>query len=101
TEWHTALSQVFHGNTISLVCQGVFERFPDLKVVIGEGGIAWLLDVMWSLDKDWRSLRDEVPWLTRLPSEYIVDHIRLTTQPFVEPEKRSHLHALLEIVHAD
>jgi predicted TIM-barrel fold metal-dependent hydrolase len=101
TEWHTALSQVFHGNTISLVCQGVFERFPGLKIVICEGGVAWLLDVMWRLDKDWRSLRDEVPWLTRLPSEYIVDHVRLTTQPFVEPEKRSHLHALLEIVHAE
>ena len=101
TEWHAALSQVFHGNTISLVCQGIFERFPGLKVVICEGGVAWLPDVIWRLDKDWRSLRDELPWLTRQPSDYIVDHIRLTTQPFVEPEKRSHLHALLEIIHAD
>lgn len=101
TEWHAALSQVFHGNTISLVCQGVFERFPGLKVVICEGGFAWLPDVMWRLDKDWRSLRDELPWLKRPPSEYIVEHLRVTTQPFVEVERRSHLTALLEIIRAD
>jgi uncharacterized protein len=101
TEWHAALSQVFHGNTISLVCQGVFERFPGLKVVVCEGGIAWLLDVIWRLDKDWRSLRDELPWLKKPPGEYIVEHVRLTTQPFVEVERRSHLIAFLEIVRAD
>src|SRR5688572_7758164 len=32
-EWHTGLSQVFQANVISLVCHGVFERFPNLKVI--------------------------------------------------------------------
>lgn len=100
-EWHTALSEVFHANTISLVCQGVFERFPKLRVVITEGGFAWLPDVMWRLDKDWQSLRDELPWLKRPPSEYIVEHIRLTTQPFVEPPRREHLLAFCEMIHAE
>jgi predicted TIM-barrel fold metal-dependent hydrolase len=86
---------------ISLVCQGVFERFPSLMVVITEGGFAWLPDVMWRLDKDWRSVRDEVPWVKRLPSEYIFDHVRFTTQPFPEPDDPEHLRALCEIVHAD
>ena len=54
-EWHTALAQVFQANVISLVCHGVFERFPSLKVVIAEGGFAWLPDVMWRLDKDWQA----------------------------------------------
>lgn len=100
-EWHTALTEVFHANAISLVCQGIFERFPQLKVVITEGGFAWLPDVMWRLDKDWQSLRDEVPWLKRLPSEYIVDHLRFTTQPFVEPTRREHLIAMCEIIQAE
>ena len=39
--------------------------------------------------------------MKRLPSEYIVDHVRLTTQPMPEPQRRQHLHALWEIVHAD
>ncbi len=100
-EWHTGLSQVFQANLISLVCHGVFERFPELKVVITEGGFAWLPDVLWRLDKNVRGLRDEVPWLRRLPSEYVFDHVRFTSQPFVEPRRREHLHALCDIVHAD
>jgi predicted TIM-barrel fold metal-dependent hydrolase len=100
-EWHTALAQVFQAQVISLVCQGVFERFPSLMVVITEGGFAWLPDVMWRLDKDWRSVRDEVPWVKRLPSEYIFDHVRFTTQPFPEPDNAEHLRTLCEIVKAD
>ena len=100
-EWHTALSQIFQANVISLVCHGVFERFPELHLVIAEGGFAWLPDVMWRLDKDWESLRDEVPWVKRRPSEYVLDHVRLTTQPIVEPRNRKHLEAMLEMVCAE
>ena len=100
-EWHAALTQIFQANVISLVCHGVFERFPGLKVVIAEGGIAWLPDVMWRLDKNWEALRDEVPWVKRQPSEYILDHVRFTTQPFLEPRKREHLQAMLDIVDAE
>jgi predicted TIM-barrel fold metal-dependent hydrolase len=100
-EWHTGLSQVFAANLVSLVCHGVFERFPTLKVVITEGGLGWVPDVLWRLDKNVRGLRDEVPWIKRLPSEYIIDHVRFTTQPLPEPQRRQHLHTLCEIVHAD
>ncbi|GAA5145496.1 amidohydrolase family protein [Nocardioides marinquilinus] len=100
-EWHTGLSQVFAANVTSLLCHGVFERFPGLKVVITEGGLAWIPDVMWRLDKNVKGLRDEVPWLRRLPSEYLVDHVRFTSQPLPEPRRRAHLHTLLEIVHAE
>src|SRR4051794_6883757 len=100
-EWHTGLSQVFQANVISLVCHGVFERFPGLKVVVTEGGLGWVPDVMWRLDKNVRGLRDEVPWVRRLPSEYIVDHVRFTSQPLPEPRRRQHLHVLCEIAHAE
>ncbi|WP_193611722.1 amidohydrolase family protein [Nocardioides lijunqiniae] len=100
-EWHTGLSQVFQANVTSLVVHGVFERFPTLKVVITEGGLGWIPDVMWRLDKNVKGLRDEVPWVRRLPSEYLVDHVRFTTQPMPEPKRRSHLHTLLEIAHAE
>jgi predicted TIM-barrel fold metal-dependent hydrolase len=100
-EWHSGLSQVFQANLISLVCHGVFERFPSLKVILTEGGLGWLPDVMWRLDKNVKGLRDEVPWVKRLPSDYIVDHVRFTTQPLPEPKRRHHLHVLCEIARAD
>jgi predicted TIM-barrel fold metal-dependent hydrolase len=101
TEWHAGLTQIAQANVISLVCHGVFETYKDLKVVAAESGIAWLMDVMWRLDKNWKGLRDEIPWVKRLPSEYIVEHVRLTSQPFIEPESREHLLMTLEAVHAD
>lgn len=100
-EWHTALTQVFQANLLSILCHGVFEKFPGLKLVIAEGGFAWLVDVLWRLDRNWKFLRDEVPWLTRSPSEYVVEHVRFTTQPFVEPDRVEHLHALCEMIHAE
>ncbi|WP_433288651.1 amidohydrolase family protein [Micromonospora sp. CA-244673] len=100
-EWHSGLSQVFQANVISLVCHGVFERFPNLKVILTEGGLGWIPDVMWRLDKNVKGLRDEVPWVKRLPSEYVVDHVRFTTQPLPEPKRRHHLHVLCEIARAD
>src|SRR4051812_36486950 len=100
-EWHTGLSQVFQANVISLICHGVFERFPGLKVVLTEGGLGWIPDVIWRLDKNVKGLRDEVPWVKRLPSEYVVDHVRFTTQPLPEPQRRAHLHMLCEVIAAD
>jgi uncharacterized protein len=100
-EWHAALTQIFQANVSSLVCHGVFERYPALKIVIAEGGVAWLPDVMWRLDKNWEALRDEVPWVKRRPSDYIFDHVRFTTQPFLEPRKREHLMAMLDMVCAE
>ncbi len=100
-EWHSMLTEIFQSAVISLVCQGVFERFPGLRFLVTEGGFAWLVDVLWRMDKNWESLRDEVPWLRRAPSEYVFDHIRFTTQPMPEPARPEHLAAVCDIVQAE
>jgi len=100
-EDHTVMSMAFQAQLVSLVCEGVFERFPSLHVVLMEGGFAWLPSLMWRLDKHWKRLRDEVPHLDRSPSEYIREHVRVTTQPMEEPPEPRHLLQVIEQLGSD
>lgn len=100
-EWHTNLAGSYIAHVISLITEGVFVTFPDLKFVLVEGGVAWLPPILWRLDKNWKGLRDTVPWLTRKPSEYVFDHMLLTTQPLEEPDDPTHFRAILEMFPAD
>jgi len=75
----------------SLVLEGVFERFPTLKVVLVEAGFAWAPALAWRLDRQWEKLRQELPRVKRRPSEYIRSQVWFTTQPMEEPEPRTHL----------
>ncbi|MGH2389221.1 MAG: amidohydrolase family protein, partial [Chloroflexota bacterium] len=95
-EDHCGMSQAFQAQVISLVCEGVFEHFSTLKVVLIEGGFAWLPPLMWRLDRSWRRLREEVPHLRELPSHYIRRHFWLTTQPMEEPSRPEYFVQLLD-----
>ncbi len=97
-EWRATLGSPHMANGASMVAHGVFERFPKLKILFSEVGYAWLLEIMWRMDKDWKALRDETPWLTRMPSEYMLDHFRFTTQPWLEPRDRRHLLQFFEMI---
>ncbi len=100
-EDHGGMPQAFQAQVASLVCEGVFEHFPSLRIVLIEGGFAWLPPLAWRLDQSWRKLRAEVPVLKRAPSEYIHDHFWLTTQPMEEPPKRHYFQQLLQQLDAD
>jgi predicted TIM-barrel fold metal-dependent hydrolase len=65
-----------------------------------EGGVSWLPPIMWRLDKNWKALRQTVPWVTRLPSEIARDHILMSTQPIEEPENPEHFKQMLNMFDA-
>jgi uncharacterized protein len=68
----------------SFITNGTFERFPRLKVLVQEYGVAWLPWLLWRLDQNYAVMRTETPWVKRLPSEYVREHIRFATQPLEE-----------------
>ena len=75
----------FQAHLLSLVHEGVFAKFPALKVVMIEAGFTWLPQFMWRANKTWRAMRAEVPWVDRPPADIIRDHVRFTLQPTDAP----------------
>lgn len=66
----------------ALALTGVFERFPELKVVSVETGIGWLPFFLEQLDDNWKRHRfwANAPALPMLPSEYIRRNVWATFQ---------------------
>jgi hypothetical protein len=95
-EDYVSQAQGFQAALNSLVSEGVFVKFPDLKVVLIESGVSWLPASLWRLDKTWRGVRAEVPWLEEQPTETVRRHVRLTLQPFDGPPTDRQLRTLLE-----
>lgn len=84
-EDYVGQTQGFAAQLLSLIAEGVFARFPRLKVVLIESGVTWLPSLMWRMGKDWLGVRSEVPWVKVRPAELIREHVRLTVQPFDAP----------------
>ncbi len=80
-EEYAGMAQVFQSQVLSLIAEGVFDRFPDLRLVCAEGGFSWLPALLWRFDKVWKGLRRDVPWVRRPPSEYVAEHVRFTLRP--------------------
>ncbi|MDX6627399.1 MAG: uncharacterized protein QOE56_2388 [Solirubrobacterales bacterium] len=100
-EFKSMYPSVYMNNMISLVLRGVFERFPSLRVGFIECGIGWLPEALWRMDTNWKALRDEAPWVKRLPSEYVFENVRFASQPFVEPPNNKQIRDFCEMIHVE
>lgn len=90
-----AMALAFQAQITSLICEGVLHRFPKLRIVLIEGGFAWLPSLMWRLDRAWEKLRVEVPHLDVPPSVLIRERFWFSTQPMEETE---HPHQFGELI---
>ena len=99
TSWleeHVDMASGYQSQLTSLVAEGVFDRFPALRIALIESGFGWLPAFMWRFDKGWRGLRREIPWTTRLPSEYVRHHVRVALQPVDGPPDPAGLQRVIE-----
>lgn len=87
-EWQVTVTQNHMSQLSSLVFHGVFERYADLRVIFLESGFAWLPSLLGRMDYNYQSGRAEVPWVKRLPSEYVKEHCVFSTQPLDVPDAR-------------
>jgi predicted TIM-barrel fold metal-dependent hydrolase len=101
SEDYAAQAPAFQQGLSSLICEGVFTKFPDLKVVLLESGFTWLPAHLWRLTKFWRGLRIEVPWLDRAPTEIVKANVRLTIQPCDAPPTEEMFRKLMEHMDSD
>jgi predicted TIM-barrel fold metal-dependent hydrolase len=82
------------------IVNGLPERFPKLKVIWIESGLAWIPWLMQRLDNDFRMRTSEAPSLKRLPSEYMRDMF-YTSQPMEMVNNRDALELTFKMINAE
>jgi hypothetical protein len=95
------LPLTYQAHVASFLCEGVFEKFPGLKVMLVEGGIGWLPSLLWRMDKDYKALRSTRRGSNICRRSTRLEHIRLSSQPLEEPPRPEQLLQLFEMIHAE
>ncbi|MDF2720932.1 MAG: amidohydrolase [Paenibacillus sp.] len=99
-EYRALRPQVMAAHLASFIFEGVFEKFPTLKVVLQESGVFWIAPMLWKMDQDWKALRYQTPWVRKKPSEYFREHVRVTSQPLEIPEDRETFDKMMQAIYA-
>jgi predicted TIM-barrel fold metal-dependent hydrolase len=82
------------------IINGLPERFPRLKLVWIESGLAWLPFLMQRLDNEYMMRTSEAPALKRLPSEYMRD-MYFASQPMERPADLRVLETTFRLIKAE
>jgi uncharacterized protein len=76
------------------------ERFPKLKTIWIESGLAWASFLMQRLDNEYMMRTSEVPMLKRKPSDYMRE-MYYSTQPMEMVDNRESLELTFKLVNAE
>jgi predicted TIM-barrel fold metal-dependent hydrolase len=82
------------------VINGLPERFPDLKWIWMESGLAWIPFMMQRLDNEYSMRTSEAPLLKMKPSEYMRRNFYYTTQP-IEDGNLEALELTMRMINAE
>lgn len=91
----------FQSQLASLLAEGVFKKFPNLKFVMLESGFTWLPAFMWRFKKYWRGLTMEIPWVDRSPIEIVQSQVRFSLTPFDGPDEAADIAKIFEHLGSD
>ncbi|HEV2571769.1 amidohydrolase family protein [Methylocella sp. CPCC 101449] len=96
-----AISFVYYNiiHMTNWVINGIPERFPKLKSMWVESGLAWVPFVMQRLDSEYMMRTSEAPLLKRKPSDYMRE-MYYTTQP-MERDNLELLEATFKAINAE
>jgi predicted TIM-barrel fold metal-dependent hydrolase len=95
TEYHMLAYQSVATHIISMIGQGVFDLYPSLRVLVVGAASGWIPSSVWRADWAYGYSANEAPWLTKLPSEYFGEHVRMTTYGLEKPRQPEKLAQLL------
>jgi uncharacterized protein len=83
-QWHAEIPLAGMAQVYSLVFNGVFAKFQELRVIVLETGFTWLPHLLLHADQKYKYLGIETPWLHELPSNTLKGRLRVGTQPIEE-----------------
>jgi predicted TIM-barrel fold metal-dependent hydrolase len=90
--------QPLQSHAVNMIMEGVFERFPNLRVLLVGGGVTWVPGCLWRTDFWFKTLRKEAAWMTRLPSEVFIKHFYIGTQSLEAPPQKERLASVIASV---
>lgn len=91
----------FINHLANMMAGGVLDRLPSLRLVFADGGYDMCAPFIWRLDKDYRPMRGDMPWMTKVPSDYIAQHVRFVAHSLEGPEDPAQLEEYLFMSQAD
>jgi predicted TIM-barrel fold metal-dependent hydrolase len=92
--WHNMLHMT------NWITNGMPERFPRLKVLWIESGLAWVPFLMQRLDNEWMMRNGDAPLLKRPPSDYMREMF-YSTQPMEMVNNREALELTFKMMNAE
>jgi predicted TIM-barrel fold metal-dependent hydrolase len=92
---HVVMGQPIQHYLLSMIVYGVFDKYPGLRLILKEPGVGWLPSFMWEIDAHRDQLESEGVFLKRWPSDYIRNHVWISSQPLEEPSRPRDLTDLL------
>jgi predicted TIM-barrel fold metal-dependent hydrolase len=87
-------------NCTNWIVNGLPERFPKLKVIWIESGLAWVPWLMQRLDNAYKMRTSECPSLKKLPSDYLRD-MYYSSQPLEVPDDLDVLEMTFKMIKAE